>query len=161
MRPNFEACANEFFDHSADIFSKYVFNGSMRATDVAILPVDAARPVLITLAGCRALCGTGTAYYSWKEASNTITTWVLPIIGLLVQAPFESNKAWQTVLALCRWAGSPIAALSYIFWNIKVTGKCALMVDMAIRFDEYPEQDSEFSRMRDSLFLLSIMNQCL
>ena len=36
-----------------------------------------------------------------KDAANTITTWVLPIIGLLVQAPFESNKAWETVLSLC------------------------------------------------------------
>ena len=154
MRPDFQACGNAFFNHSADIYSKYLYNGSVRGI------LQSAKPTLITLEGCRQLCGTGTSYYPWKDASNTITTWVLPIIGMLVQAPFESNRAWQTILALCRWSGNPIAALSYILWNIKVTGKCALMVDMATRYDEYPDQDSDFSRMRDSLFILCIMNQC-
>lgn len=158
MRPNFTECGLEFLSHSSTLYSKYIFNGS---TSGIGLPDDSARPILMTWQGCRQLCGTGTDYYTWREASNTITTWVLPIIGLLVQAPFESNQAWRTVLALCRWVGNPISALSYIFWNIKVTGKCALMLDMATRYDEYPEQGSEFSKMRDSFFILSIMNQCL
>ncbi|MCJ1266148.1 hypothetical protein MMC22_006030, partial [Lobaria immixta] len=153
MRPDFEACGKEFFSHSSDIYSKYVYNGSVHGI------LQASRPVLITVEGCRALCGTGTAYYAWKDCSNTITTWVLPIIGLLVQAPFESNQAWRTILALCRWIGSPISTLSYILWNIKVTGKCALMMDMACKYDEFPEQGSEFSQMRDSLFILCVMNQ--
>ena len=59
-----------------------------------------------------------------------------------------------------RWMGSPIAALSYIFWNIKITGKCALMIDMATKYDEYPPEGSEFSQMRDGIYLLSVMNQC-
>ena len=121
--------------------------------------LNVARPALITLQGCKELCGTGVDYYSWVDASNTMTTWILPIAGLLVQAPYESNKTWQTILSLCRWAGSPIASLSYIFWNIKVTGKCALMIDMATRYEDYPEQGSEFSKMRDSLYILCIMNQ--
>ena len=99
------------------------------------------------------------SYYAWTDAANTITTWLLPILGLLVQAPYESNQAWQTMLSLCRWSGSPIAALSYILWNIKVTGKCALMVDMATRYNEYPPEGSDFSMMRDSLYILCIMNQ--
>lgn len=158
MRPNFTECGLEFFSHSTTLYSKYIFNGS---TSGIGLSDNSTSPILMTWQGCRQICGTGVEYYTWREASNTITTWVLPIIGLLVQAPFESNQAWQTVLALCRWVGNPIAALSYIFWNIKVTRKCALMVDMATRYDEYPGQGSEFSRMRDSLFILSIMNQCL
>ena len=154
MRPNFATCSNEFLNHSTDIYSKYVYNGSVPGL------INSARPVLITVEGCKKLCGTGTPdYYSWTDASNTITTWILPIIGLLVQFPYESNQAWQTILALCRWSGSPIAALSYILWNIKVTGKCALMVDMATRYNEYPAQGSEFSLMRDSLYILCIMNQ--
>ncbi|KAL8704106.1 MAG: hypothetical protein Q9201_002720 [Fulgogasparrea decipioides] len=80
-------------------------------------------------------------------------------MGLLVQAPFESNKAWQTIFLLARWVGSPIATLSYILWNVKVTGKCALMVDMATKYDEYPAEPSEFSMMRDSMYILAIMNQ--
>ena len=33
------------------------------------------------------------------------------------------------------------------------------MVDMSTRYDEYPPEDSEFSFMRDSLYILCIMNQ--
>ena len=35
-----------------------------------------------------------------------------------------------------------------------------MMIDMAIRYDEYPPEDSEFGYMRDSLYILCIMNQC-
>lgn len=54
-----------------------------------------------------------------------------------------------------------MAALAYVFWNIKVTGKCAMMIDMSTRYDEYPDEDSDFSKMRDSMFILCIMNQCV
>ena len=56
---------------------------------------------------------------------------------------------------------SPIASLSYVLWNIKVTGKCALMSDMAIGLDEYGDEDSAFANTRDALFILSVMNQRL
>ncbi|KAL9034411.1 MAG: hypothetical protein Q9180_005423 [Flavoplaca navasiana] len=153
MRPDFEACGQEFVRGSKDIYSHYVYTGPVRGV------LESAEASLITVEGCRALCGTGTGYYPWKDSSNSITTWVLPVIGLIVQAPFESNQAWQTILLLARWIGSPIAVLSYILWNIKVTGKCALMVDMATKYNEYPDSDSEFSIMRDSLYILAIMNQ--
>ncbi|CAF9941422.1 hypothetical protein IMSHALPRED_002569 [Imshaugia aleurites] len=153
MRPNFAQCGTDFQNNPAGIYNRFLYNGSVQGL------LSAARPAFITVQGCKELCGTGVDYYSWLDASNTITTWILPIAGLLVQAPYESNKAWQTILALCRWSGSPIAALSYILWNIKVTGKCALMVDMATKYEEYPEQGSEFSMMRDALYILCIMNQ--
>ena len=63
--------------------------------------------------------------------------------------------------------------------DIKVTGKCALMVDMSTKYEEFPDENSEFSHMvfpqelvissmnriadvyqRDSLYILMIMNQC-
>lgn len=153
MRPDFSTCGSDFLNNSAGVYSKYLYNGSVQGL------LSTARPALITVQGCKELCGTGVDYYSWVDASNTITTWTLPIAGLLVQAPYESNKAWQTILSLCRWAGSPISTLSYILWNIKVTGKCALMIDMATRYEDYPKQGSEFSLMRDSLFILCVMNQ--
>ena len=34
------------------------------------------------------------------------------------------------------------------------------MVDMATQYDEYPDADSHFAQMRDSLYILSVMNQC-
>ena len=112
MAPDFAACGAEFLNGSTTIYSNYVFNGTVGGI------LNKGRPALITLEGCRKLCGDGIAYYAWyvataspevvthqsdrKDAANTITTWVLPIIGLLVQAPFESNQAWQTLLSLCK-----------------------------------------------------------
>lgn len=85
---------------------------------------------------------------------------VLPVVGLILQAPFESNKNFHSFLALARWFGNPIASISYVLWNIKITGKCAMMVDMATPYDETPMEDSQFAQMRDSLYILSVMNQC-
>jgi hypothetical protein len=116
------------------------------------------RPV-INYSGCKALCGTGSDTYSWMDIASSITTWVFPIIGILLQAPFESNKSGATLLALIRWLGSPIASLSYIFWNIKISGRAALMIDMATRYDEIPPEGSDFSGVRDSLYILTVMNQ--
>ena len=118
------------------------------------------RPKLITYEGCRELCGTGSQYYAWKDAAATITTWVLPIIGLIVQAPFESNAFRRTVFALARWTGSPMATLSYTLWNIKITSRCAMMVDMATGYDSFPNEASHFAQIRDSFYILSVMNQC-
>ena len=78
----------------------------------------------------------------------------------MLQAPYESNEFWQTIWATARWVGSPVAALSYTLWNIKITGKCAMMVDMATPYGQVPKQDSPFGQMRDSLYILSVMNQC-
>ena len=36
-----------------------------------------------------------------------------------------------------------------------------MMIDMSTRYDEYPDEDSDFSKMRDSMFILCIMNQCV
>jgi hypothetical protein len=113
----------------------------------------------ITREGCLQVCGAGTAYYTWGEASSTITTWILPVVGTLLQAPFESNETRRTFLAIARWVGSPIASISYVLWNIKVSAKAALMVDMAVKYDETPLPKTDFGSMRDSMFLLLVMNQ--
>lgn len=113
----------------------------------------------ITREGCLVLCGTGTDYYTWKEVSSTLTTWILPVVGTLLQAPFESNATQRTFLAIARWVGSPIASLSYVLWNIKVSAKAALMVDMAVKYDETPDRKTDFGSMRDSMYLLLVMNQ--
>jgi hypothetical protein len=109
--------------------------------------------------GCLHVCGTGANYYKWSEVSSTLTTWILPVVGILLQAPFESNATKRTFLAIARWVGSPIASLSYILWNIKVSAKAALMVDMAVKYDETPGRKTDFGSIRDSMFLLLVMNQ--
>lgn len=113
----------------------------------------------ISRAGCHHVCGHGADYYPWEDASQTITTWLLPVVGTLLQAPFESNATKRTMLAIARWCGSPIASLSYVLWNIKVSAKAAVMVDMAVEYDQTPELKTDFGSMRDSMYLLLAMNQ--
>ena len=155
MRPNFDTCG-ALFTASNESFPEFTYNGS-----VPSLFSHTGRPKLITYEGCQHLCGSGIAYYHWTNSSQTITTWVLPIISVVVQAPYESNEFIKTLFALARWIGSPMATLAYTLWNIKVTGKCALMVDMATKYGIIPRQESAFGRIRDSFYILSVMNQCM
>jgi hypothetical protein len=43
--------------------------------------------------------------------------------------------------------------------NIRASAKAALMVDMAVKYDETPGRKTSFGSMRDSLYLLLAMNQ--
>ena len=54
MSPHFASCGSEFLNHAADLYSKYVYDGPV----MGILTTKA-KPVLITLQGCKDLCGTG------------------------------------------------------------------------------------------------------
>lgn len=110
------------------------------------------------------LCGSGIQYYPWGQVAGTITTWVLPVIGLLLQAPYESNAFRKTLYALVRWLGSPIASLSYILWNIKIIGKCALLSDMSTSYGiGFPTlrsaEGEDILDLGDSLYILSVINQ--
>jgi hypothetical protein len=116
---NFTECAAKLLaDPSA--YSQWHWNGPVRGIPKNNL-------TQISYEGCKNICGTGIAWYDWSQSSSTITTWLLPIVGMFLQAPFESNAFWATVLAIARWVGNPMTSLSYIFWNISVSGKCALM----------------------------------
>ncbi|KFY86847.1 hypothetical protein V498_07360 [Pseudogymnoascus sp. VKM F-4517 (FW-2822)] len=127
----FQACAKEFNDGLAS-GNQTIIGYNYTFAPLGILPGHKA-PNLITYDGCVALCGGNPKFYPWAKVSDTITTWVLPLAGgLLLQLPFSSNKRFSTLLTLCRWLGSPIASLMYILWNIKVTGRCALIVDMSV-----------------------------
>lgn len=151
---NLEECAKKFHDTSDK--TPYLYTG--RLYGGATIPPEKAND-FISLPGCLTLCGGGVDYYPWKDISKTISTWVLPVIGLLLQLPFESNQFWNTTFAFTRWIGSPIASLSYILWNIKLSGKAALLSDMATDFDTIPKEDDPAAYMRDSLLILSVMNQ--
>lgn len=152
MRTNFTECGIHYLDNR-ELSWVYGYNGSTRG-------IHHNFSSQVTYQGCKDLCGSGVDYYSWSTASATITTWLLPIVGMLLQAPFESNAFWRTMLAICRWVGSPMASLSYILWNIKVSGKCALMVDMAVPYeDQVPGRGSDFASIRDSFYILTTMNQ--
>ncbi|MCJ1346023.1 hypothetical protein MMC31_004234, partial [Peltigera leucophlebia] len=165
--PNFSNCSETFIRAvrlNLSEVTQFRYNGPVVGP---LSNIENSHRTMITLVGCRKICGTGSDYYEWKDSSATITTWVLPVIGLLLQAPYESNEFWRTLRALARWLGNPVASLSYTLWNIKVTSKCALMVDMATKYEHIPGlydevspgQRSQFSQIRDSMYILSVMNQ--
>ncbi|KAF2670560.1 hypothetical protein BT63DRAFT_470237 [Microthyrium microscopicum] len=149
---NFEECGQRYMN-DPDLIAKWNYTGPTR-----LIPSDP--KTQITTAGCKAVCGHGNSYYPWSTSSSTILTWVLPMIGNLLQAPFESNAFWRTVKAINRWLGSPMATLSYVLWNIEISGKCALFVDMSLPYDAaIPGPDSDFADLRDSFYLLMNLNQ--
>lgn len=118
MGPNFADCGNRYMSDPA-LISRYNYSGRVRL-------VDANENTQITYEGCVALCGRGNEYYTWPVISATLTTWILPILGTLLQAPFESNAFWRTLKACNRWIGSPVSSLAAILWDIGISGKCAL-----------------------------------
>ena len=71
MRPDFTSCGSNFLNYSLTIYSNLVYHGPVHE-----VYANTGGPTLITLQGCKDLCGSGVDYYSWKDASNTITTWV-------------------------------------------------------------------------------------
>ncbi|KAF2275213.1 uncharacterized protein EI97DRAFT_400707 [Westerdykella ornata] len=155
MRANFTQCRLEFSANTTEgeeLRAKWGWHGP-------IVGIERNNFTQISKAGCLHLCGPGRDYYPWEDVSSTITTWILPVIGTLLQAPFESNAARRTLQAITRWVGSPIASLSYVLWSIKVSAKAALMVDMSVKYDETPDWESDFGNMRDSMYLLLVMNQ--
>src|SRR4051812_1186871 len=115
---NFTECGNRYLNDPA-LIAQYNYSGPVK-----LIPANPFTQ--ITYEGCIALCGHGSDWYPWAQTSATLTTWILPVLGTLLQAPFESNAFWRTVKAIGRWVGSPIASLAYILWNIEVSGKCAL-----------------------------------
>lgn len=80
-----------------------------------------------------------------------------------VARSFHEQCFWETIFSLARWVGNPIASLSYILWNIKVAGKCALLVDMSVPYDTkvhaLANKETDFASIRDSFYLLNVMNQ--
>jgi hypothetical protein len=154
-RINFTECAATYAANTTEAQQlrwKYGWNGTL-------LGLERRPSTQISLEGCLAVCGHGAEMYPWEDVSSTITTWLLPVVGTLLQAPFESNAFRRTLLAIARWVGSPIASLSYVLWNIKVSAKAALMVDMAVPYDKVPNCETDFGSMRDSMYILLAMNQ--
>ncbi len=152
--PNFTDCRARFLSRPEND-TTYDYNGT--------LPGLSAQKMkdIISVEGCKDFCGPGVDYYKWKDIADTITTWILPVIGLLLQAPYECNEFKNSVYALIRWVGSPVASLATILWNIKMVGKAALLFDMSGPCDFHPKPGDETVDLglRDSLYILTVMNQ--
>ncbi|MCJ1271978.1 hypothetical protein MMC22_011884 [Lobaria immixta] len=171
-KPDFEKCFADF-NKTQNENGTYDGNTSIIYQGLTYLHYNSTpseQRFIVSTEGCRTLCGSGNQYYHWSQIATTITTWVLPVIGTLLQAPYEANEFRKTMYALVRWIGSPIASLAYILWNIKVIGKCAILSDMStsysVNFAKLKLEDADGSPdlrelldMRDALYILSVMNQ--
>jgi hypothetical protein len=98
---------------------KYRYNNTLRG---AVNITGANSTVYYTEEGCENVCGGDYALYTWPKIAETITTWVLPAVGLMLQAPYESNvEIWSNLYLIVRWLGSPVASLTCTLWNISVS----------------------------------------
>ena len=59
MGPDFEACGSEFLNDPDNKYRSFVYNGTVQSV------LASANTRLITVQGCKELCGTGTAYYPY------------------------------------------------------------------------------------------------
>ncbi|PVF98136.1 hypothetical protein CPB86DRAFT_873630 [Serendipita vermifera] len=115
---DFSQCKQRFKDSEA-LHTRYNWTGP-----VEHLPPGVPRGFLVTLQGCKDVCGQWPDFYEFSVWSSAVTTWVLPLFGLILQAPFFSHEFIDTVR------------------------KYGQLVDM-----------DGFWAMRDSIFLLSVINQ--
>ncbi|CUS13984.1 unnamed protein product [Tuber aestivum] len=104
--------AEENIYHCGDRVKALAKNGSLPPGDIYTGPVRGLlskaqgtgdQVLLLTVAACEKHCGSASTLNRWGTSSDTITTWVLPLVSLLLQAPFESNNFQQTMLLAFRW----------------------------------------------------------
>ncbi|KAF3929113.1 hypothetical protein ABW20_dc0108383 [Dactylellina cionopaga] len=95
-------------------------------------PSNISYPLAVSYRAVTDVCGLSSGLYEWALVSDTLTTWILPLFGLIVSLPWESNRRGHTILMIFRWMGSPFATLTYIFWNLRVMGRAATLIDLGV-----------------------------
>ncbi|KAK6334158.1 hypothetical protein TWF696_002660 [Orbilia brochopaga] len=95
-------------------------------------PGQISYPLAVDYQSVTDVCGASSGLYEWTFVSDTLTTWILPIFGLIVSLPWESNQRRDTIRMIFRWIGQPFATLTYIFWNLRVMGRVATLVDLGV-----------------------------
>jgi hypothetical protein len=133
-------------------YSGWFFDGWPRGL---IRSPDIQKPLMLTSNGCHAICGNTPEFNTADDAFQILTTWVLPMIALFSNLPFESlskRKMRSTFEALVNWIGSPQSAFTTTMFNIHQIHNC----QRSIRDGE----DSDVrQRYVDSFFVLSCVNQ--
>lgn len=66
----------------------------------------------------------------------------------------------MTILIFFRYLNLSILIFFYLLWNIKIIDKTTIMIDMFVKYNEYFTKESKFSKIRNFLYILCIMNQC-
>lgn len=132
-------------------------NGSLNTTDLYDGPIrglKGPRPLTLTQAGCKKLCGSGAQLNGFNDAVQILANWGLPSIALFNQLPFEAlgfgNLA--NIEALINWVGSPAATFSTTVFNIHMIHQCR-------RLSTVPLSSEMQMVVRDTLYILSCVNQ--
>lgn len=50
-------------------------------------------------------------------------------------------------------------SLKQVFCSLELNSNCCRWLDMSVKYQDYPAHDSKFGKLRDSLYLLSLLNQ--
>ena len=127
-----------------------IYHGNLVGFDASV----ATRPLTLTQRGCEELCGSTAQLNGVMEAFQILTTWVLPVIALLSQLPYESSGARKSanVEALMNWVGAPGATLATAMHNILMIRRCSRSASEAT--------DNRVSRYADdAYYVLSAINQ--
>ncbi|EPS36372.1 hypothetical protein H072_10090 [Dactylellina haptotyla CBS 200.50] len=155
--------------HNRTLYQEIVYKGHI--TNYYGSPDADAQLVAITYTGCVKVCGN-----HWKNDTQTtldlLLDWILPALGLITQMPWESNRNSVTGIWLARWIGSPIAALTFCLWDVKIAGRCSKLVNLSTKYryrayhsevlraeTEAQEERVAFGEARDKFYILLVMNQ--
>jgi hypothetical protein len=122
MPLTFTNCLVEF-QTSSTLFKQYAFHGTVWEPQPDGL--------YITKQGCNDICGINPKLYDWNDSSQAITRWVLPMLGMLLSAPFVSNEFRNILRATLRWTGSPIMSLKRVFCSLELKSNCCRWLDMS------------------------------
>jgi len=110
------------------------------------------RLIAVTVSGCKAKCGNGPDLNDVNQAFQIFATWVLPVIALIAQLPYESlsERKRKNMWALAAWLGSPAATLAATLWNLHIIKCCAKASSRA------PRDGPDY---KDVYYVLSCLNQ--
>ncbi|KAK6497859.1 hypothetical protein TWF481_012259 [Arthrobotrys musiformis] len=123
----------DLLDPSLPVKSQNITQALIKASSASrVRPTEISYPLAVSYHDAVFSCGATPGFYEWPLISDTLTTWILPLFGLIVSLPWESNRRGRTILMIFRWIGSPFATLTYIFWNLRAIGRAATLADMGI-----------------------------
>ncbi|KAJ6261046.1 Dehydrogenase citC [Drechslerella dactyloides] len=159
----------ELLQHNRTLYNEVQYKGHL--TNYHGSPEADVQLVAITYDGCVRVCGN-----FWRNDSQTtldlLLDWILPALGLITNMPWDSNRNSVTVVWLARWIGSPIAALAFCLWDVRIASKCAKLINLITRHRDQiyhsevirQQSDAEderetFSDARDTSYILLVMNQ--
>ncbi|KAK6354416.1 hypothetical protein TWF730_008822 [Orbilia blumenaviensis] len=129
---------DKFFKLNLDLIDRDLSFSSQNITRILleasrtsrVRPTQISYPLAVSYETVKATCGATSGLYAWALISDTLTTWILPLFGLIVSLPWGSNGRGHTILMIFRWIGSPFASLTYIFWNLRAIGRAAILADL-------------------------------